>query len=315
MTSIEAPYLYHQEYLKIVFELNIEHTKKTEFIKNNLTKNTIKLIEAINNQGNSSQTIFQKININNIENLVWNLRKLRNDQSLSKYHKDISKSLMNIYEWITHPTQEFKNTKSIYRIWTFLKYYISENNKRILEDALVVQFDTYVKGKTPDETVDNMKKLWLNYFLVDLNAATIDNDPRRNLTKRYEWLLKTFTSDKLELVSTDSICLQLAREDFSKSDKTEEDYTMYLKLAWVNYNSYNIDWITDTKQHKLGICYNRIFRLIQDSKINNDEYRYLIPIYNYIAEKPEIHWSMQELYNILSNFAPHWYKVLFRIKD
>jgi hypothetical protein len=70
VTSIEAPYLYHQEYLKIVFELNIEHTKKTEFIKNNLTKNTIKLIEAINNQGNSSQTIFQKININNIENLV-----------------------------------------------------------------------------------------------------------------------------------------------------------------------------------------------------------------------------------------------------
>jgi hypothetical protein len=62
--------LYHQEYLKIVFELNIEHTKKIEFIKNNLTKNTIKLIEAINNQGNISQTSFQKININDIENLV-----------------------------------------------------------------------------------------------------------------------------------------------------------------------------------------------------------------------------------------------------
>ena len=315
VTSIEAPYLYHQEYLKIVFELNIEHNKKEDFIKSNLTENTIKLIEAINNQGSWTQTSFQQINMNNIENLVWNLRKLRNDQNLSKYHKDISNSLTNIYEWITHPSDEFKNTKSIYRIWTFLKYYISENNKRILEDALVVTFDTYIKTITPDETVNNMKKLGLNYFLVDLNAATIDNDPRRNLTKRYEWLLKTFTSDKLELVSTDSICLQLAREDFSKSDKTEEDYSMYLKLAWVNYNSYNLDWITDTKQHKLATCYNRVFTLIQESKINNSEYRYLIPVYNYIAEKPEIHWNLQELYNVLSKFAPHWYKVLFRIKD
>jgi hypothetical protein len=31
-----------------------------------------------------------------------------------------------------------------------------------------------------------MKILGLNYLLVDLNAATIDKDPRRNLTKRYE---------------------------------------------------------------------------------------------------------------------------------
>jgi hypothetical protein len=70
VTSIEAPYLYHQEYLKIVFELNIEHSKKEDFINSNLTKNTIKLIEAINNQGGISQGSFQKINVNNIENLV-----------------------------------------------------------------------------------------------------------------------------------------------------------------------------------------------------------------------------------------------------
>jgi hypothetical protein len=112
-----------------------------------------------------------------------------------------------------------------------LKYYISENNKRLLEDSLVTSFDSYILDDTPDKTVENMKTLGLNYFLVDLNAATIDNDPRRNLTKRYESLLKTFTSDNLELVSTDSICLQVAAENYSNSEKTTEDFNKYLWIA------------------------------------------------------------------------------------
>jgi hypothetical protein len=100
-----------------------------------------------------------------------------------------------------------------------------------LDDALVKNFNSYILSDTPDETVENMKTLGLNYFLVDLNAATIDNDPRRNLTKRYESLLKTFTSDRLELVSTDSICLRIATEDYSKSNKTDEDFKKYLWIA------------------------------------------------------------------------------------
>jgi hypothetical protein len=64
-----------------------------------------------------------------------------------------------------------------------------------------------------------MKKMGIKYFLVDLNAATIDKDPRHDLTRRYENLLKTFKSDKLELVQTDSICLQIAIDE-----KDEEHY-------------------------------------------------------------------------------------------
>jgi hypothetical protein len=50
-----------------------------------------------------------------------------------------------------------------------------------------------------------------------LNAATIDKDARHNLTKRYEKLLDTFNSEKLELIETDSICLKVALDDFKKS--------------------------------------------------------------------------------------------------
>ena len=79
-----------------------------------------------------------------------------------------------------------------------------------------------------DKTVENIKKLGLSYFLVDLNAATIDRDPRHDLTRRYENLLATFTSDNLELVETDSICLKIALEDYKKSKKSEQDLEDYI---------------------------------------------------------------------------------------
>jgi hypothetical protein len=92
---------------------------------------------------------------------------------------------------------------------TFLKYFITDNNKRLFEDSLVSTFDLYIYNKDLNKTIDNMKKLRLEYLLVDLNAATIDQDPRRDLTRRYENLLKTYTSDRLQLIETDSLCLQM----------------------------------------------------------------------------------------------------------
>jgi hypothetical protein len=61
-----------------------------------------------------------------------------------------------------------------------------------------------------------------------LNAATIDKDERHNLTTRYEKLLSTFTSSKLELIETDSVCLKVALESFNQTEKTSEDLIKYL---------------------------------------------------------------------------------------
>jgi hypothetical protein len=55
---------------------------------------------------------------------------------------------------------------------------------------------------------------------VDLNAATIDKDPRHDLTRRFEGLLNTFKSSKLELIQTDSLCLQMALEEKDKDYMT-----------------------------------------------------------------------------------------------
>jgi hypothetical protein len=96
-----------------------------------------------------------------------------------------------------------------------------------------MQFGKYFYTENANTTIERMEKLGLKYLLVDLNAATIDKDPRHDLTKRFEQLLATFKSDKLELVQTDSLCLQMALE--------EKDPATYMTYAGVNYESYTKD--------------------------------------------------------------------------
>jgi hypothetical protein len=61
-----------------------------------------------------------------------------------------------------------------------------------------------------------------------MNAATIDKDRvNHKLTDRYEQLLKTFISDKINLVETDSVCLKIALSDYFNY----KDIDRYMTLA------------------------------------------------------------------------------------
>ena len=152
-----------------------------------------------------------------------------------------------------YPKPELRNSKNIYRIGTFLTYFIDNNRTRYFDDSLVSSFDTYFFDKDPDVTVERMKKIGLSYLLVDLNAATIDKDPRHDLTRRYENLLSTFRSSKLELVQTDSICLRLAL------DEKDPNYMTY---AGVNFESYK-DGKTIGRREKFYDCMKHISDLSQ----------------------------------------------------
>ena len=189
-----------------------------------------------------------------------------------------------LYKNILYPSKEIKNNSWIYRIWTFLKYFISDNQKRLLDDSMTLEFNKYIYNDDTKIWVERMKKLWVNYFLVDLNAATIDKDPRHDLTSRYEKLLYTFTSDNLELVQSDSICLKIALEDYKKSQKSESDKEKYLRLAWVNYESYTSSWETINRWVKQLECYNYILDLIKDNKIDSSNYSYLNSLKDYLAK-------------------------------
>ena len=301
INNINAPYLYHKEYLKILYSLNIADNKKQDFLNKYIDIKIKKVAPKI-----LELNIYDVINI---------LNELKNNKKYPLLlNNSAQKSLQKIYKNISNPENKFKNQSWIYRVWTFLKYYISENNKRLVEDWLLTTFNNYIYDESINKTVSNLKKLWLWYLLIDLNAATIDKDPRHNLTKRYEKLLSIFISNKLELIETDSVCLKIALENFSKSEKTQKDKTTFILEAWVNYESYTSDWKIIYRWQKLNACYNNILKLINEKKINNTNYGYLLNIDNYIKENSKKYKDIKTLWQLFNKQIPAWYKVLFKIK-
>ena len=298
LSAIEAPFAYHNEYLKILFVLNIDNSKHQQFLN-----------EYINDDIKKAVSWITKMDIYQIKNILLKIKK--ENKILSKSAKN---SLLNIYRNISNPPEKYKNHLGIYRIGTFMAYHISENNKRLLSDWLLFQFNDYIYNPVVDKTIENFKKLWVWYLLADLNAATIDRDSRHNLTNRYERLLKTFTSDKLELVDTDSICLKVWLESYSKSNKTENDLKNYMMVAWVNYESYDKDWKQINRWVKMMQCYRYIKDLIEYDKINTKNYPYLLWIRNFVYNNRDKIKSENDLYALLQKNVRHWYKVLFKIK-
>lgn len=297
-------------YYNILVELNIKKDKHQELQENILSHtNNQKLKDIIANN-----KIDNLVSLNQVLTELSNIENTNHQADISLVKKEAKNLRTQLYKNVLYPKNEFKNTAWIYRIGTFLRYFITDNYKRLYEDSLVFSFDKYFyDDENIDLWIERMKKVWLEYFLVDLNAATIDKDPARNLTKRYESLLQTFTSDKLELIHTDSTCLKLGLEEYNKSQKTLEDYQKYLTFAWVNYESYTESWESINRWIKQLECYNRILDLLHDENaINETNYSYLLPIKNFLANNQMA--SQDELLNFFRNYVGHGWMVLFRIK-
>lgn len=212
-----------------------------------------------------------------------------------------------LYDAVLYPAREDRNQATIYRIGTFLTYFISENRKRYLDDSLVQSFGQYVYDEDPDVTVERLKKLGMKYFLIDLNAATIDRDPRHDLTKRFENLLKTFKSDKLKLVATDSLCLEGAVATKEKQSEAE-----YMLLAGVNYESYSASGAVTYRSQKQEICERYFDDLIKGGFVSKTENSYLLPLANYVAaKKPK---TDEERLKIVKSVVNHGWVALFEIK-
>ena len=314
-SSTELVFLYHRDYLNILFNLNIDEDKQIDFIENSFTdKDLLSMAKPYLNNISMLDTFLNLIEKKQFDKVLW---KELSFQINSKIKNNLSKQAyltkLNIYNWILKPEKQYQNTAWIYRIWTFLKYFIAWNDHRLYEDSLLKNYDYYFNSDNPDLIVDRMKKVWLKYLLVDLNAATIDKDPKHDLTRRYEDLLKTFTSNKLKLIETDSICLKLAREKYYYSKHTKQDLEDYINLAFVNSESY-IDWKTINRWTKLLWCYKEIVNTINSKQVSKEKYSYLIPIVNEIMSNPEYATNKEKLSLFLQKNVPAWSKVLFEIR-
>lgn len=168
-------------------------------------------------QSSQMKEFFKKTDIRTLplESLHTFIMKYRNAPEIA-LRNDVRMLGQHIYSSVLYPPKDNENNGGIYRIGTFMTYLINNNNKRYLDDSLVMLFNGYFYDPSPEKTIERMKSLGLKYLLVDLNAATIDKDPRHALTERAEKLLLTMNAKNLRLVSTDNFCLELALSERKK---------------------------------------------------------------------------------------------------
>ena len=180
----EGIFAAHPDYFNILATLNIADQKKvfSETMQSIANPTLKKLLEgnlgAEENLGKLEQ-ILREIARSDLSKLgldAMQTTTLRNDaRALTK----------RLYQTVLYPAKDERNTAGIYRIGTFLTYFIDNNRSRYYDDSLVSSLDKYFYDENADITVERMKKLGLKYLLVDLNAATIDKDPRHDLTRRF----------------------------------------------------------------------------------------------------------------------------------
>ena len=205
LSQEESIFAYRSDYLLPIATMNLESIPK--------------IFDGIAEQMKSAQIkeFFEKTDIKNLplESLHAFIMKYRNSPDPA-LRADIKTLGQHIYTSVLYPPQENQNMGGIYRIGTFMTYLINENRKRYLDDSLVSLFGSYLYDPSPEKTIEKMKSLGLKYLLVDLNAATIDRDPRHALTDRAEKLLITMNAKNLKLVTTDNSCLELALNERKK---------------------------------------------------------------------------------------------------
>lgn len=312
----EAIFAYHSDYINILFELNIKEDAKKQFIidykkeildffsKNNFPEDFKNALNQINN-------INQ---LNDFLNFFILNGELKNNLPAQTYQlmvQTLTKTKSKLYDELISPSKEKKSDAIIYRMWTFIKYFVTENHYRLYDDSLIFTFDDYIYNKDIDKTIDNFKNIGMKYILVDLNTPTIDKDPTHTLTIRFENLLKTFTSKRLEMIDSDSICLKTAIDLYNKSNKTSEDLNNYVRLAWVNFESYDKDNNAIWRTSKLIKCYDVINYLVDNNLIDNNNFPYLVSIKDEL--KKQTFANDEEKYKFLFSKIPAWFKALFKI--
>lgn len=205
LSQEESIFAYRSDYLMPLAAMNL--------------KNPAKIFDGMASKMQSSQMkeFFSKTDLKNLplDSLHAFIMKYRESKDIP-LRNDVRTLGQHVYSSVLYPPKDNQNMGGIYRIGTFMTYLINENRKRYFDDSLVMAFGDYFYDPSPEKTVDRMRSLGLKYLLVDLNAATIDRDPRHALTDRAEKLLLTMNASNLRLINTDNFCLELAISERKK---------------------------------------------------------------------------------------------------
>lgn len=305
-------FLYKSDYFKTLVELNVNNPENIanetiQEIEKSKVKNIAVKLKSLNKTDlYTIQGVLQG-NLMQLHQINASLQASGNMQNTSKITEnnalitDTENILDNLYKKILYPSVQNRNNTGIYRIGTFMSYFIQNNRARFFEDSLINQFQSMFYDVDSNITIDRVKKIGLGYFLIDLNAATIDKDARHALTTRYENLLLTLRNPRLTLIDTDNICLRLAVDEYHAGKLTND--RDFLNVAGTNYTSYADGSAQPTTQKKIN-CMNYI--------LANKSYEK----YDYIGGASADGASNEELKKyIASLIPPQSFFALFKIRE
>lgn len=290
----------HQDYFHVLFALNIAEDKK-EVLFQNYKKQLLETIKDLPNAQDFITTFQLLSTLPQTDSLLRDLSRYDISPEINTAFKNIQQDM---YEEVMHTSKEYRSDAIVYRVGTFLKYFISENHRRVFEDSLIIAFDTYVYDTNPAVIKERLQKLGISYILLDLNAATIDQDPAQNLTKRYENLLKFLAQWKIELIESDSVCLKLSLDLY----KENKDINQFIQIAGVNHGP------IDIKQQKYAACVGEMARLISEKKLSKDTYPYLMMYQNALPQLWVKDTDVVSISNAIAPYVSQWYKALFKIQ-
>ncbi len=95
-----------------------------------------------------------------------------------------------IIRQVNESMNDSKERNYVYRVGTFIKYFIAHNDRTVFDDNQLDTF-TYLQQDGDDaKTYQRLKNAGFRYFIIDTNTPTIDKTPEQSLIRKYENLIR-----------------------------------------------------------------------------------------------------------------------------
>ncbi|MDD4351680.1 MAG: glycosyltransferase family 39 protein [Candidatus Gracilibacteria bacterium] len=85
----------------------------------------------------------------------------------------------------------------VYRIGTFIKYFISDNDRRVFSDDQMDALGCLLQKGSPEAVREKLKNEGFRYVILDLNIPSIDMTPEKSLTAKFNqtlYFLENYTT-------------------------------------------------------------------------------------------------------------------------
>jgi hypothetical protein len=145
----------HQDYFPILYSLNI-HPEKRDALFLEYKNSLLLSVSALEN---AQEFVTTLEGIKTLPEFDLLLRELSRYDISPSVNTDISNLRQRMYEDVMQTPTELRNDEIVYRVGTFLKYFISQNHKRVFEDSLLTSFDSYIYDENPEIIEQRFQKL------------------------------------------------------------------------------------------------------------------------------------------------------------